>query len=107
MVMTWIDRNRRERTGRKCRCEAGLDQQALSVQVEAERGRGMVPGAREDYRVVYCWQTSGNSYVDREPLLVGAVCGQSCRHALHCGLRIEDVMARREGTSVRARGVRV
>ena len=102
-----MDRKRCECTGRKFRCEAGLDQQALSVQIEAKRGRGIILESREDCRAVYCWQTSGNRYVDREPLQVEAICCQSCKHAPNCGLRIEDVVARRGGASVRAVGVRL
>lgn len=99
--------NRRKRIGRKCQCEAGLNQQALSAQVEANRWRGgVVLARREVCRVGYCCESSGNRYIDCEPFRVDAICWRSCIGFINRRSCIKGVAARRAGAMVRAFGLR-
>ncbi len=99
--------NRRKRTDRKCPCEAGLNQQALSVQVEANRWRGgVVLARREVCRVGYCCESSGNRYIDCEPFQVDAICWRSTIDFSNRRCRIKGVAASQLGAMVRAFGLR-
>lgn len=99
--------NRRKRTDRKCHCEAGLNQQALSAQVEASRCRGRkVLARREICGMVYRCQTSNSRYIDCEPFRVDAICWRSCIGFIYRRSCIKGVAARRAGAMVRAFGLR-
>jgi len=83
--------NRRKRTGRKCHCAVGLNQQSLSALVEAKRWRGGVVFARREVcRVIYCCSIGSNRYFDREPFRVDAICWQSRIHFIGHRSRIKS-----------------
>ena len=99
--------NRRKRTGRKCHCAVGLNQQSLSALVEAKRWRGGVVFARREVcRVIYCCSIGSNRYFDREPFRVDAICWQSRIHFIGHRSRIKSVAARRVWAMVWAFGMR-
>lgn len=98
--------NRRGYTGGKCQFKAGLNQQTLSVQIEAERWRGVVVERSEVCGVVYYCQTNGIGHIHREPFQVDAICWQSCIFSIDRWSRAKEGVARRAGAMVWLFGMR-
>ena len=93
----------RKRTDRQCQWQEGLNQQALSVQVEASGGGGwwrVVVVRREFCSVVYFSRADGKGCINRDPFPLDAICRQSCKPPIHRGSRTKRLVAWRGGTMV-------
>ena len=94
----------RKRTDRQCQWQEGLNQQALSVQVEASGGGGwwrVVVARREFCSVVYFSRADGKGCINRDPFPVYAICRQSCKLSINRWSRTKRLVAWRGGTMVR------
>ena len=90
----WSAAHRRKRTGRKYQFQAGLNQQALGVQIKAKRRR-VVVARRAVCSGVYCRHTRGKRYRYRDPFQVDAICRQTCVVAVYRCTCIKGVGAGR------------
>ena len=95
-----------ERTNPKCRCEAGLNQQTQSAQVEAMRWRREFAW-REGFSMTDCYQGGGSGCIDCEPFQGGVIGRQYCIHPDTHGSGAKGVAARRVRATVRASRMRI
>ena len=101
--------HRRKRSYRQCQWQEALDQQALSVQVEAVSGEGrrrVVVARRETGGMVYCHGANGKRYRERDQFQVKASFRQSCVLTVNRGCCSEGEVATRFVATARAFGMR-